>query len=142
MVTAKKQTTTKAKAASLAHGVGRRKSAIARVWLKRGTGAMIVNGKEYQQYFDTEFSRKNAAAAFAACPQASTYDVAVNVMGGGIPAQADAVKLGMARALVVLNEELRPALRAAGLLTVDARLKERKKYGRKAARRGFQFVKR
>ncbi|MCL4380072.1 30S ribosomal protein S9 [Candidatus Dependentiae bacterium] len=142
MVTAKRQTTTKAKAAAVAHGVGRRKSAIARVWLKRGTGAMIINGKEYQQYFDTESSRKNAAAAFTACPQASVYDVSVNVMGGGLAAQADAVKLGMARAMVEINEEWRSALRAAGLLTVDARLKERKKYGRKAARRGFQFVKR
>lgn len=143
MVTAKKQTAPKKeKVATLAHGVGRRKSAVARVWLKRGTGNMVINGREYAKYFDTDATRMSAASAFHVLPQAATYDVIANVHGGGTPSQADAVKLGMARALVEVNEEWRPALRAAGLLTVDSRLKERKKYGQKAARRKFQFVKR
>ncbi len=126
----------------LAHGVGRRKSAIARVWLRRGKGGLLVNEKDYIEYFDTETARKEASLPFAVYAQASKYDVAANVVGGGISAQADAVKLGIARALVEINPELRSLLRDHGLLTVDARVKERKKYGRKAARRRFQFVKR
>ncbi len=128
---------------SLGHGVGRRKAAIARVWLKRGSGALIVNDKEYVKYFDTELSRAAAAFPFEVYPQgASRYDAHANVIGGGLPSQADAVKLGLARALLEMNPELRPLLKSHGLLTVDSRVKERKKYGQKAARRKFQFVKR
>ena len=137
-----KKGTSKTANAPLAHGVGRRKSAIARVWLKRGKGNLIVNHKDYAQYFDTEVTRLAAALPFHAYPQASHYDIEVNVCGGGVCAQADAVKLGIARALVQMNEDIKPILRQHGLLTVDARLKERKKYGQKAARRKFQFVKR
>jgi small subunit ribosomal protein S9 len=136
------QNSKKSTNAPLAHGVGRRKSAVARVWLKRGKGNLLVNQKDYTQYFDTEVTRLAAALPFHAYPQAANYDVQVNVCGGGLSAQADAVKLGIARALIQMNEDIKPILRQHGLLTVDARLKERKKPGQKAARRKFQFVKR
>ena len=126
----------------LSHGVGRRKSAIARVWLRRGSGSLVINGKDYKQYFDTEIARLTAYTPFKVYTHALHYDVDVNVMGGGLSAQADAVKLGIARALLTLDEQARALLRANNLLSVDARVKERKKYGRKAARRRFQFVKR
>ncbi len=128
--------------APLSHGVGRRKSAVARVWLRRGKGGLQVNEKNYAHYFDTEITRKAATLPFAVYAHASKYDVEANVSGGGLSAQADAVKLGIARALLEINPEIRPLLRQHGLLTVDARVKERKKYGQKAARRKFQFVKR
>ncbi len=133
-----------AKAAKVApvHGVGRRKSAVARVWLRPGKGKITVNGKVYTEYFDTEVTRKSAASVLAACASASKYDTEATIEGGGLAGQADALKLGFARALVSIDESSRAALKEAGLLTVDSRLKERKKYGRKAARRGFQFVKR
>ncbi len=124
-------------------GVGRRKSAVARVWFYRGKGAIQVNGKKADLYFDTEVSRLAVAMPFMAYPQAaSLYDIVVDVQGGGKEAQADAVKLGIARALVSSDETARANLREHGLLTVDSRVKERKKYGQKAARRKFQFVKR
>jgi len=126
----------------VAHGVGRRKSSVARVWLRRGTGKMIINGREYKTYFDTEVTRKAATIPFVTIPNASSYDVEANVTGGGLWSQADAVKLGFARALLQSDESLKPILRQHGLLTVDARLKERKKYGQRGARRRFQFVKR
>ena len=127
----------------LAHGVGRRKAAIARTWLTRGSGALIVNGKDFKDYFDNDITRTNAYFPFTIATKAATMcDVAVNVYGGGLSAQADAIALGISRALVVYNEELRPELRKHGLLTVDSRVKERKKPGQKAARRKFQFVKR
>lgn len=131
-----------AKSAPLAHGVGRRKSSVARVWLRRGKGAIMVNGKEVNQYFDTDITRTDAATPFKVCPMGAEFDVDVNVRGGGLTSQAGAVKLGIARAFVIVDERVRPVLREHGLLTVDSRLKERKKYGQKAARRKFQFVKR
>lgn len=126
----------------LAHGVGRRKTAVARVWLKLGSGKLVVNGDAYDQYFCTESARLSATTPFRIIAKAQHYDVAANVNGGGVCAQADAVRLGFVRALVQLNEEWRPQFRKAGLLTVDSRQKERKKYGQKGARRKFQFVKR
>lgn len=128
--------------APIAQGVGRRKSAVARVWLRRGNGKLCVNGLDYQTYFDTEHMRQAATTAFKVCTLAADCDVDVNVTGSGKNAQADAIKLGMARALVAFDENLKPTLRQAGLLTVDARVKERKKPGQRAARRKFQFVKR
>jgi small subunit ribosomal protein S9 len=127
---------------TLAHGVGRRKSSVARAWLKRGNGKLIVNNKDYNNYFDTEVTKTAAALAFNSYPQKSLYDIEVNVKGGGLSGQADAVKLAVARALVEVNPDIRPILRQHGLLTVDSRLKERKKYGQRGARRKFQFVKR
>ncbi len=130
------------KKAPVAHGVGRRKSAVARVWLRRGNGTMTVNGKDYKNYFDTEMTRIDVSIPLKSVPAALKYDFEANVTGGGTCAQAGAVKLGIARALVAHEEEVRPLLRKLELLTVDARRKERKKYGQKAARRKFQFVKR
>ncbi len=126
----------------LAHAVGRRKTAVARVLFHRGTGKIIVNGEPYATYFDTDIMRLDASIPFRVCPIGSHYDVSASVKGGGIGAQAGAVRLGISRALVSLHEETRPTLRKFGLLTVDSRRKERKKYGQKAARRKFQFVKR
>lgn len=130
------------KNAPIAHGVGRRKSAVARVWLKRGNGSLVVNEKNYAQYFDTEITRLAAYSPFKVYAQSNNWDVVVNVIGGGLSGQADAVKLAVARAFVEMNPDLRPAFRQNDLLTSDSRLKERKKYGQKAARRKFQFVKR
>lgn len=128
--------------APLAHGVGRRKAAVARVWLTKGKGGLTVNGKDVADYFDTSLTQATAKTVFAIYPAAGQYDVKVNVTGGGLCAQADALKLGMARAVVTLNEDAREVLRSYKLLTVDSRVKERKKPGQKAARRKFQFVKR
>lgn len=138
----KKEKTKKTVAESLAHGVGRRKSAVARVWLKKGTGLIVVNGKELDAYFDTSINRMEASTPFRIVPTTNMLDIEANVIGGGMSAQAGAVKLGIARALLGADETLRPVLRGNGLLTVDSRVKERKKYGQKAARRKFQFVKR
>lgn len=126
----------------LAHGVGRRKSSVARVWLTRGSGKIVVNGLSVNAYFDTIVSRKSVQMPFEMCPTSSHFDVNANVVGGGKMGQADAVKLGIARALLKDDETLRPILRKNDLLTSDSRIKERKKYGQKAARRKFQFVKR
>lgn len=126
----------------VSHGTGRRKSSIARVFLRRGKGVMTINGLPFNNYFDTEMSRIEATTPFRVTQEASNFDVEVNVHGGGKEAQADAVKLGFSRALVTIYENLRTVLRDNGLLTVDSRVKERKKYGQKGARRKFQFVKR
>ena len=128
--------------APLAHGIGRRKSSVARVWLRAGKGAIVVNGKDFKEYFDTEVARLKASTPFRLMPAESQFDIVANVNGGGICSQADAVKLGIARAMVSVDENLRPLLRQHELLTVDSRIKERKKPGQKAARRKFQFVKR
>jgi small subunit ribosomal protein S9 len=128
--------------APVAHGVGRRKSSVARVWLHRGSGKIAVNGLSHLNYFDTEDMRSRAAMPFNVCPMGTSYDVIANVCGGGKSGQADAVKLGIARAILTIDEAIRPVLRQHDLLTVDSRNKERKKYGQKGARRKFQFVKR
>ncbi len=129
--------------APLAHGVGRRKSSVARIWLRRGRGAVRVNTKDITDYFDTGIDIQNAETPLRVVPSmGESYDVQVNVSGGGKAAQADAVKLAIARGFLQLDESLRPILRKQQVLTVDARQKERKKPGRKGARRRFQFVKR
>ncbi|MFA6065840.1 MAG: 30S ribosomal protein S9 [Candidatus Babeliaceae bacterium] len=129
---------------SVSHGVGRRKAAIARVWLQRGKGSVDVNGVDYVEYFKKDITQTSAVMLpFLAYPNAADhYSVKANVKGGGSSGQADAVKLAIARAIFDVYEESRSALKAHGLLTVDSRVKERKKYGQKAARRKFQFVKR
>ncbi|HLC07523.1 MAG TPA: 30S ribosomal protein S9 [Candidatus Babeliales bacterium] len=136
---AKKQTNTAN--APVAHGVGRRKTAVARIWLRRGDGQIRVNGQDHLSYFDTKIAADMAATPFRVCPGLN-FNAEVNVCGGGKIAQADAVKLGIARAFVEFDENAKPILKKHGLMTVDARKKERKKYGQKAARRKFQFVKR
>lgn len=128
--------------APVAHGVGRRKSAVAIVWLRPGKGKITVNEKDYKTYFDTDVTRLDAFKPIALAPIASNYDFEANVKGGGLHAQSGAVRLGIARALVAVDKAIKPLLRTHGLITVDSRVKERKKYGQKAARRRFQFVKR
>jgi small subunit ribosomal protein S9 len=124
------------------YGTGRRKSAIARVFLRPGTGEFKVNGKAYNEYFVTEQQRVSAKRSLVLTELISTFDVITTVKGGGVSAQADAVKMGSARALVIFNPELRKLLKSEELLTRDARQKERKKYGQKGARARFQFSKR
>lgn len=132
----------KASKAPVAHGVGRRKAAVARVWLRRGNGAIVVNGRPYAEYFSTEVGRKAVVEPASVYAALSQYDVEVNVVGGGINGQAGAVRLGISRAVGSIDERARQVLRSENMMTVDARVKERKKYGQKAARRKFQFVKR
>ena len=124
------------------YGTGRRKSAIARVFLRPGTGEWKVNGKPLETYFVTEQQRVAAKKTLVVAELSSSFDVVTTVKSGGVAAQADAVKLGIARALVQFNPELRKVLKAEGLMTRDARQKERKKYGQKGARARFQFSKR
>ncbi|HTJ29791.1 MAG TPA: 30S ribosomal protein S9 [Acidobacteriaceae bacterium] len=124
------------------YGTGRRKSAIARVFLRPGTGEIKVNGKKFEEYFVTEEQRVSAKRSLVLTETLATFDVVTTVRGGGVCAQADAVKMGSARALVEFNPELRKQLKSEELLTRDARQKERKKYGQKGARARFQFSKR
>lgn len=124
------------------HGVGRRKSSVARVWVKDGKGKILVNGKKYEEYFDTKVSRDKVVFPANISGKAKDFDINVNVYGGGKMSQADAIKLGISRALLDADSNLRQILRRHGLLTVDSRVKERKKYGQRGARRKFQFVKR
>jgi small subunit ribosomal protein S9 len=124
------------------YGTGRRKSAIARVFLRPGSGEWKVNGKAFDEHFVTEQQRVSAKRTLVVADMASNFDVVTTVRGGGVAAQADAVKMGTARALIEFNPELRKTLKAEGLLTRDARIKERKKYGQKGARKRFQFSKR
>lgn len=122
--------------------VGRRKEAVTRVFLKNGTGVITVNNKDYKTYFPLVYLQNQIEQPFKIVSVADKFDVTVNATGGGVKGQAEAVKLGIARALLVVNPEYRPALKAAGLLTRDSRSVERKKPGRKKARKSFQFSKR
>jgi small subunit ribosomal protein S9 len=124
------------------YGTGRRKSAIARVFLRPGSGKFTVNGKEFDEYFVTPAQRIAAKRPFGVADINETFDVYATCKGGGVNGQADAVKLGIARALMEFNIELRKALKAEGFVTRDSRGKERKKYGQKGARARFQFSKR
>lgn len=124
------------------YGTGRRKSAIARVWVEPGDGQITVNGREFGAYFCRPVLEILVKSPFVHLDMEGKYNVRALVKGGGITGQAGAVRLGISRALLEVDEELRKDLRAGGYLTRDPRVKERKKYGRKKARRGFQFVKR
>jgi small subunit ribosomal protein S9 len=124
------------------YGTGRRKTAIARVFLRPGTGEWKVNGKAFDEYFVTEQQRASAKRTLTLVELGGSFDVITTVKSGGVASQADAVKLGVARALIEFNPELRKVLKAEGLLTRDSRMKERKKYGQKGARARFQFSKR
>jgi small subunit ribosomal protein S9 len=124
------------------YGTGRRKSAVARVYLRPGSGDFKVNGRPFDQYFVTESQRSSARQPLLSTESAGSFDVLANVGGGGVNGQADAVKLGIARALMEFNAELRKKLKAEGLVTRDSRSKERKKYGQKGARKRFQYSKR
>lgn len=124
------------------NAVGRRKTSVARVFFKNGSGKITVNGRPFEAYFPLETHRNAIIKPFEITDSLGKYDVQVNVEGGGPTGQAGAVILGVARALVSVNEENRGPLRKNGLLTRDPRMVERKKYGQKKARKRFQFSKR
>ncbi len=124
------------------YGTGRRKSSVARVFLRPGAGEFKVNGRPFEKYFVTEAQRNAARTVLITTETGSTFNIIANVSGGGVNGQADAVKLGIARALLEFNPELRPKLKSEGFLSRDSRGKERKKYGQKGARKRFQFSKR
>ena len=126
----------------LAHTVGKRKTAGSRVFIKEGTGRIIINGKEYSQYFPTRTLQNIAITPLRLTGREDIYDCMVNVRGGGISAQAQATRHGIAKALVELIPDLRPVLKKEGFLTRDPREKERKKYGQPGARKRFQYSKR
>jgi small subunit ribosomal protein S9 len=124
------------------YSTGKRKTAIARIWLKAGTGAITVNGKSADEYFERETSRMIMRQALELIEAIEQFDVTATVRGGGHSAQAEAMRHGISRALILLDPEKRPALKRAGFLTRDARKKERKKYGQPGARKRFQYSKR
>ena len=121
---------------------GRRKTAVARIYLSEGNGEITVNGRDYKEYFPTLPLQYIITQATEVAGAAGKYDVKVNVDGGGVKGQAEAVRLAIAKAIVELDAEKKPALRAKGLMTRDDRMVERKKPGRRKARRRFQFSKR
>ena len=129
-------------AATQFYATGRRKEATARVFLRPGSGTITVNRRAFDNYFPTEALRVQVQVPFALTEVAGQFDVLATVSGGGVAGQAGALRLGIARALCAFNAELRPRLKKDGLLTRDARAKERKKYGQRGARRRFQFSKR
>ena len=131
-----------AKAKEQFYGTGRRKSAVARVYIKPGKGNITVNKRELDDYFGLETLKTIVRQPLVATETEKKYDINVNVKGGGTTGQAGAIRHGIARALLKVDEEFRPALKAGGFLTRDPRMKERKKPGLKAARRAPQFSKR
>lgn len=122
--------------------IGRRKTAVARIYMTPGKGDIQVNGRDYKEYFPFEVHQIVLQQPFTTINVGGSYDVKVNVRGGGITGQAEAVRMAISRALVEYNGEFRPALKKEGFLTRDPRMVERKKYGRRKARRRFQFSKR
>ena len=122
--------------------IGRRKEAVARVYVSKGSGNITINDKDYKTYFSLIYLQNQVEAPLKTIDATDKFDVKVNATGGGIKGQAEAVKLGIARALCEINAEFRPVLKAAGLLTRDPRAVERKKPGKRKARRSFQFSKR
>ena len=122
--------------------VGRRKTAVARVYLAPGTGKISVNGRDIDRFFPTQTLLDEVRMPFTVTETNGRYDTFVTVKGGGVTGQAGAVRLGIARALLSIDEEYRPKLRVSNLLTRDSRMVERKKYGQKKARKRFQFSKR
>nr|WP_293843649.1 30S ribosomal protein S9 [uncultured Arsenicibacter sp.] len=124
------------------NAIGRRKTAVSRVYMTAGNGAITVNGKDYKQYFPSEVLQIITNQPFATVNGLGAYDVKVNVRGGGVTGQAEATRMAISRALCEVNAEFRPALKKEGFLTRDSRMVERKKYGRAKARRRFQFSKR
>ncbi len=122
--------------------VGRRKEAVTRIFLSKGDGKIIVNDKEYKKYFTLVYLQNQVEMPMKTIQALDKFDVKINATGGGLKGQAESAKLGIARALIQLNAEFRPALKAAGLLKRDPRSVERKKFGKKKARKSFQFSKR
>jgi small subunit ribosomal protein S9 len=124
------------------NAVGRRKEAVTRVFLSKGDGAITVNGKDYKVYFPLVYLQNQVEAPLKTVESADKFNVVINATGGGVKGQAEAAKLGISRALLEVSQDYRPALKAAGLLKRDPRAVERKKPGRKKARKSFQFSKR
>jgi small subunit ribosomal protein S9 len=124
------------------YGTGRRKTSTARVFLRPGTGAITVNHREFERFFPTDALRTNVKRPLLVTETGEQFDILATVAGGGVNGQAGAVRLGIARALVKFNADLRKSLKKDGLLTSDSRVKERKKYGLAGARKRFQFSKR
>jgi|SRR5690348_7499353 small subunit ribosomal protein S9 len=124
------------------NAVGRRKEAVTRVFLSKGEGRININGKDYKSYFPLVYLQNQIEAPLKTIDASDKFDIMINATGGGVKGQAEAVKLGIARALLQVNPEYRPALKNAGLLTRDPRAVERKKTGKKKARKSFQFSKR
>jgi len=124
------------------YGTGRRKTSTARVFLRPGSGAISVNHRAFDKFFTTEALRMQIRTPLVLTETADKFDILATVAGGGVSGQAGAIRLGIARALVEYNEELRKSLKVEGMLTRDARAKERKKYGMAGARKRFQFSKR
>lgn len=122
--------------------VGRRKTATARVYLRPGSGTITINKRPFEQYVPLEWHRQTLTAPFDVTSTVGQFDVVVNAKGGGIYGQVEAIRLGIARALITYDPNLKPALRTAGFVTRDPRMVERKKYGRPKARKRFQFSKR
>jgi small subunit ribosomal protein S9 len=124
------------------NATGRRKEAVTRIFLSKGNGKIVVNGKDYKEYFTLAYLQNQVELPLKTIESLDKFDVKINAAGGGIKGQAEAIKLAIARALLEVNPEFRPALKAAGTLRRDPRKVERKKPGRKKARRSFQFSKR
>jgi small subunit ribosomal protein S9 len=124
------------------NAVGRRKEAVTRVFLSKGDGKIIINDKDYKVYFPLVYLQNQVELPLKTVELTDKFDIKINATGGGVKGQAEAAKLGIARALLQVNPELRPLLKAAGLLMRDPRSVERKKPGRKKARKSFQFSKR
>jgi len=124
------------------NAVGRRKEAVTRVFISKGEGKITVNDKDYKTYFPLAYLQNQVETPLKAIDALDKFDVKVNASGGGVKGQAEAIKLGIARALLEVNAEYRPALKAAGVLKRDPRSVERKKFGHKKARKSFQFSKR
>ena len=124
------------------NAVGRRKEAVTRVFISKGDGKIIINNKDYKEYFALAYLHNQVEAPLKAIEAGDKFDIKINAEGGGVKGQAEAAKLGIARALLEINAEYRPVLKAAGVLKRDPRSVERKKFGHKKARKSFQFSKR
>ena len=124
------------------YGTGRRKSSVARVILRPGNGEIVVNGRKFDEYIPSSLARLDVSQPLVLTANENTFDISVNVNGGGLIGQAGAIRLGITRALLEVNPEYRKILKPAGLVTRDSRSKERKKYGLKKARKASQFSKR
>ncbi|WP_020589181.1 30S ribosomal protein S9 [Desulfobacter curvatus] len=124
------------------YATGKRKNSVAKVWLMPGTGKIVVNDRELDEYFDIPVNRNVLTSPLVLTDKSDAFDIKITVMGGGYTGQAGAIRQGVSKALVLSDPDLRGVLKSAGFLTRDARQKERKKYGKKGARASFQFSKR
>jgi len=124
------------------NAIGRRKASVARVYLTSGSGNVQINGRKFEDYFPQKHIQATVLDPINTVDQAKVYDIKVNVKGGGFKGQSEAIRLGIARALVKIDADFKPALKAKSFMTRDARVVERKKYGKPKARKSFQFSKR